>query len=87
MSVNILPQITLISESKCLLMSDCIWGIWQAKHEEVQLEYSRLQQQHARLSSDHSQVHQQLTRQLEAFKEQKANEISALEGVVQFCYK
>lgn len=56
--------------------------IFQAQNKELDTEYSRLQQQYFRLSSEHSTLNNQQKRNYQLFKEQKANEITSLDGNV-----
>lgn len=52
----------------------------QAQSKELDTDYGRLQQTYSRLSAEHASVTNQQKRNFQLFKEQKANEISSLEG-------
>ena len=52
----------------------------QAQSKELDADYGRLQQTYSRLSAEHASVTNQHKRNFQLFKEQKANEISSLEG-------
>lgn len=52
----------------------------QAQSKELDTDYGRLQQTYSRLSAEHVSVTNQQKRNFQLFKEQKANEISSLEG-------
>ena len=52
----------------------------QAQSKELDADYGRLQQTYSRLSAEHTSVTNQQKRNFQLFKEQKANEISSLEG-------
>ena len=55
-------------------------NLFQAQATELETDYSRIQQQYSRLSSEHTQVTNQQRRNFQLYKEQKANEITSLDG-------